>query len=57
MQAFALSLFQMLETESPEVIGWSSSGKTFRVGDRDKFCKEIMPKFFKREFANKTTAW
>eukprot|EP00752_Nemacystus_decipiens_P017281 g15483.t1 len=49
-QAFAQSLFQILETTDPNVVGWSSSGKTFRVRDRDKFCKEIMPKFSKREY-------
>ena len=48
-QAFALGLFQILKTEDPKVIGWSSSGKAFRIGDSEKFCKEIMPRFFKRE--------
>lgn len=48
-QAFALGLFQILKTEDPKVIGWSASGKAFRIGDSEKFCKEIMPRFFKRE--------
>lgn len=48
-QAFALGLFQILKTEDPKVIGWSTSGKAFRIGDSEKFCKEIMPRFFKRE--------
>ncbi|CAN0180960.1 unnamed protein product, partial [Ectocarpus sp. 6 AP-2014] len=47
-QAFALGLFQILKTEDPKVIGWSASGKAFRIGDSEKFCKEIMPRFFKQ---------
>lgn len=48
-QAFALGLFQILKTEDPTIIGWSASGKAFRIGDSEKFCKDIMPRFFKRE--------
>ncbi len=49
--AFAPAFFQILRTEDPKVIGWSSSGKTFRVGDSEKFAEEIMPKWFnKREY-------
>lgn len=49
-QAFALGLFQILKTEDPKVIGWSRSGKAFRIGDSEKFCRDIMPRFFKREY-------
>lgn len=48
-QAFALGLFQILKTEDPSIIGWSASGKAFRITDSERFCRDIMPRFFKRE--------
>lgn len=48
-QAFALGLFQILKTEDPSIIGWSPSGKAFRIEDSERFCRDIMPRFFKRE--------
>ncbi|CAM9316847.1 unnamed protein product, partial [Sphacelaria rigidula] len=46
---FALSLFQILDSEDPSVIGWSPSGKAFRIADSERFCGDIMPRCFKRE--------
>ncbi|CAM9478840.1 unnamed protein product, partial [Sphacelaria rigidula] len=47
-QAFALGLFQILKTEDPSIIGWSASGKAFRITDSERFCRDIMPRFFKQ---------
>ncbi|CAM9952030.1 unnamed protein product, partial [Choristocarpus tenellus] len=47
-QAFALGLFQILKTEDPSIIGWSASGRAFRISDSDRFCRDIMPRFFKQ---------
>lgn len=43
---FLQKTFQMVDTCSPDVVGWSTAGDTFIVKVLDQFC-ELLPQFFK----------
>lgn len=44
---FISKLYRIVQTTSAEVIGWSSEGQTFIVGNSVAFAKEILPEYFK----------
>ncbi len=45
---FPQKLFQLLSTESPEIIAWMPRGLSFKVFDHGRLAEEILPHYFKR---------
>ena len=48
--SFPLKLFYLLNVENTAVIEWLPHGQSFRVNDPHRFCTEVAPHYFKREF-------
>lgn len=48
-QSFPAKIYQILENESPEIIQWNENGLSFRIVDHNRFEREIVPKYFRRE--------
>ncbi|CAN0078119.1 unnamed protein product, partial [Discosporangium mesarthrocarpum] len=46
-QAFARKLYEILATESRDVIGWNKAGTAFHVRDVDTFSEEILTKYYR----------
>jgi hypothetical protein len=46
---FPQRLFQLLNTESSEIIEWLSRGRSFRINNVDRLANEILPVYFKRK--------
>lgn len=44
---FISKLYRIVQTTPQDVIGWSSEGQTFIVGNSIAFAKEILPEYFK----------
>lgn len=45
--SFPQKLFNLIESEDPNIIGWCERGLSFRVIDIDRFAEEIVPKYFR----------
>ncbi|CAM9512467.1 unnamed protein product [Choristocarpus tenellus] len=46
-QAFARKLYEILTTESSEVIGWNKAGTAFHVRNVETFAEEILTKYYR----------
>jgi hypothetical protein len=46
---FPTKLYQLIEIESNEIVGWENNGKSFRIFDYNRFEKEVIPKYFRRK--------
>ncbi|KAG6618968.1 HSF-type DNA-binding protein [Phytophthora cinnamomi] len=44
---FLRSLRRMLETESDDILRWTSNGRAFEILDMDRMMEEVLPKYFK----------
>lgn len=47
--SFPSKLFFLMDNEHGGIIHWLGHGRAFRVIDTDRFCAEIIPKYFKRK--------
>jgi hypothetical protein len=46
---FPARIYQMLESESEEIIQWNTNGLSFRIIDHVRFENELLQKYFKRK--------
>lgn len=47
---FPYKLYVMLKYEDEKIIRWLDSGLAFRIEDMNKFCSDLLPKYFKRQY-------
>ena len=47
--AFPYKLFDLLETEDPDIVQWLDHGCSFRINDVHKFANITSPRYFKRK--------
>ncbi|CAM9353660.1 unnamed protein product, partial [Choristocarpus tenellus] len=45
-QLFAHKLYKLVDEEDPEIVDWMPDGQGFQVKDMDRFCAEIISKYF-----------
>ena len=50
VDTFPVKLYNLLKSESKDVVEWLSHGESFRINDNDKFCNDIISKYFKRTY-------
>ncbi len=48
--SFAEKLFLLLQYDTSGTVEWFSNGQSFCISDKEKFMKEVIPKYFKRKF-------
>lgn len=41
-----LKLHALLQAEDSSIVSWENGGKAFKVHDKERFVKEVMPKYF-----------
>jgi hypothetical protein len=46
---FPARIYQMLESESEDIIQWNTNGLSFRIIDHLRFENELLQKYFKRK--------
>lgn len=46
---FPAKIYQILESESPDIIRWQANGTAFRIVDHERFEQDILPKYFRRK--------
>jgi hypothetical protein len=47
--SFPAKIYQILESESHQIVQWSEDGVSFRIVDSGRFEREIVPKYFRRK--------
>jgi hypothetical protein len=47
---FPAKIYQILENESNDILRWHNNGLAFRIIDHGRFEREIIPKYFRRNF-------
>ncbi|CAM9881524.1 unnamed protein product, partial [Laminaria digitata] len=48
-QAFPSKLYEILEGENPDIVGWTSTGRGFEVRDHARLSSEVLGRFFKQD--------
>eukprot|EP00752_Nemacystus_decipiens_P007356 g6578.t1 len=48
-QAFPSKLYEILEGENPDIIGWTATGRGFEVRDHARLSSEVLGRFFKQD--------
>jgi hypothetical protein len=48
-KSFPAKIYQILESESHQIVQWSEDGVSFRIVDSSRFEREIVPKYFRRK--------
>lgn len=48
--AFPYKLYDLLETEDPDIVHWLDHGNSFRINDVHKFANITSPRYFKRKY-------
>ncbi|CAN0018013.1 unnamed protein product, partial [Scytosiphon promiscuus] len=48
-QAFPSKLYEILEGENPEIVGWTATGRGFEVRDHARLSSEVLGRFFKQD--------
>jgi len=44
---FPRRLMEILEKEDSTIINWDENGRSFQVLDSERFCKDVLPKYFR----------
>lgn len=47
--AFPYKLYDLLQTEDPEIVQWLEHGSSFRINDVQRFANTTSPRYFKRK--------
>ena len=45
-RTFPRKLYDMLEQEPEEIVGWLKDGNSFRINDETAFCEHVLPKHY-----------
>ncbi|CAM9248751.1 unnamed protein product [Ectocarpus sp. 13 AM-2016] len=48
-QAFPSKLYEILEGENPDIVGWTATGRGFEVRDHARLSSEVLGRFFKQD--------
>ena len=46
---FPRKLYELLSNEETDVVGWTTSGKSFMILDMDIFTKDVLMKYFRHQ--------
>lgn len=47
---FPVKLYNIIETESSDIISWVNNGDAFKIINHTRFESEVIPKYFRRKF-------
>ena len=56
-RTFPRKLYDMLEQEPEEIVGWLKDGNSFRINDETAFCEHVLPKHYAHKKMASFQSW